>query len=115
MGNTFEIELNGEVHEGRCTFMALKAFEEKCGPVIENWRSMAENRLKLTTIATAVWAAINGERAYQGMKSLPYEVVGEMVHKHGFTKCAHYAGEFFNRSLPQGDGESSEDSKKKSE
>ena len=113
MGNTFEIKLSDKTFEGRCTFHAITLFEDKCGPIVENWQTMAEGKLKFSTIATAVWAAINGERVYQGQKAMSLDVIGEMIHKEGFLQCTAYAGEFFRRSLPESKTTSTEEESQK--
>lgn len=114
--HTFEIELSGEKFECRTTFDAICLFEDRAGvSIAEAWQDLAEGRMKFKHIATAVWAAINGERKVEGMKPLIYETIGQKVHEHGFMQCAMYASTFFANSLPSSDkGKESESDQKKS-
>lgn len=102
MKHTFEIELSGKTYTCRATFAAIDAFEDRAGVgVTEAWEALADGKMKFSTIATAVWAAINGERIFNGEKPLIWGVVGQMVQDHGFLKCAVYASEFFAKTLPE--------------
>lgn len=116
MKHTFEIELNGETYTCRTTFQAIDAFEDKTGLAItEAWLQLADGKMKFSTIATAVWAAINGERVFQGQKPMIWDTVGQLVQEHGFTVCALYASQFFANSMPSQDkGASEPEGEKKS-
>ncbi len=114
--HTFEITLGDKTHQCRTTFEAIDAFEEKTGlSIIDAWETMANQKYKLSMVATAVWAGINGERRVSGQKPLLWETVGQMVHEHGFLKCSGYASTFFVHAFPKSDNdikESEEDQKK---
>jgi hypothetical protein len=114
MKHTFDIELNGESYKCRTTFAAIDAFEDKSGlSIAEAWGALAEGKMKFSTIATAIWAGINGERGFNGDKPLIWATVGQMVQEHGFLKCAAYASEFFAHSLPSGDDKKKEEGEQK--
>lgn len=99
--HTFDIELSGKSYTCRTTFEAIDSFEDQTGVSIsEAWQSLAEGKLKFKFIAAAVWAGINGERAFRGEKPLLYATVGQTVQEHGFMKAAIYASKFFANSLP---------------
>lgn len=117
--STFEITLGDETFEGRTTFEAIDEFENKAGiNIIDAWEALGNQKYKFSHIATAVWAAINGERKLQGQKPLLWAAVGQMVHEHGFLNCIGYASTFYAHTLPEDKGdikESEEDQKKSTE
>ena len=114
--HNFEIELNGEKYTCRTTFEAIDEFETKANTsIIAAWESLADGKYRFSTIATAIWAAINGERKVIGQKPMLWATVGQMVQEEGFVQCAPYASKFFFNSMPNKDGdikESEEDQKK---
>lgn len=108
--HTFEIELGAEKYTCRTTFEAIDAFESKANTnIITAWQSLGEGDYKFSHVATAIWAAINGERKLQGQKPLLWEVVGQRVQDHGFLKCLGYASSFFSNSMPEQKSELKED------
>ena len=115
MKHTFIIELNDQQYTCRATFAAIDAFEDKSGlSIAEAWGALAEGKMKFSTIATAIWAAINGERTFNGDKPMIWATVGQMVQEHGFLQCAQYASEFFANTLPSGDSKADDGEQKKS-
>ena len=106
---THDFEINGEAYTGRCTFEAINEFEEKTGlSIAEAWGQIADNRLKFSTVAAAVWAFVNGERAFQGQKKESYRVLGEKLHQAGFHNFVGVAGLFFQLTVPSGNDKSHE-------
>ena len=115
--STFEIKLGDETFEGRTTFEAIDAFEDKAGlDLMTAWTELGEKKYKFSHVGTAIWAAINGERKLTGQKPMLWEVVGQMVQEHGFFKCLEYAHTFYSNSMPEQKGEfkETEESEKKS-
>ena len=114
--HNFEIELNGEKYTCRTTFEAIDEFETKANmSILTAWESLEGGRYKFSVIATAIWAAINGERKVTGQKPMLWATVGQMVQEHGFTKCVIDANTFFFNSMPERkvDAEESEEDQKK--
>ena len=105
--HNFEIELNGEKYTCRTTFEAIDEFETKANmSILTAWESLEGGRYKFSVIATAIWAAINGERKVTGQKPMLWATVGQMVQEHGFTKCVIDANTFFFYSMPDRNKES---------
>lgn len=99
--HSYEIELSGKPYACRTTFEAIQAFEEKADmSIIEAWNTLAEGKIKFSIVAIAVWAGINGERQYQGMKPLIFNTVGQLVQEHGFIEAGIFASKFFASALP---------------
>ena len=115
--STFEIKLGDETFEGRTTFEAIDAFEDQANiNIIDAWTALGNQKYKFSHIATAIWAAINGERKFQGQQPILWATVGQKVQEHGFLNCRAYASTFFSHSMPEQKGEfkESEESEKKS-
>ena len=112
---THSFYIGEDEYIGRCTFRAICDFEEKSGMSIgEAWKTLAEGNIKVSIIAAAIWAFVNGERVYSGHSKEPFDVIGQKIHLYGFHTMLPIVVEFFKMTLPQSDSECRNDGEKKS-